>query len=49
MSDTNPSDKPNREVRASFRKVVAFDLLFFGLGVLVGVGIGVYIVPALSK
>jgi hypothetical protein len=49
MTDTNPGDKPSREVRASFRKVVAFDLLFFGLGVLVGVGIGVYIVPALSK
>ena len=49
MSDTNPSDKPSREVRASFRKVVAFDLLFFGLGILVGLGIGVYIVPALSK
>jgi len=49
MSDTNPSDKPSKEVRASFRKVVAFDLLFFGLGILVGLGIGVYIVPTLSK
>jgi hypothetical protein len=49
MSDTNPSDKPSKEVRASFRKVVAFDLLFFGLGILVGLGIGAYIVPALSK
>lgn len=29
----------NREVRASFRKVVAFDLLFYGLGILTGAGI----------
>ncbi len=30
---------PLKEVRASFRKVVAFDLLFFGLGVITGIGI----------
>ncbi|HXV38019.1 MAG TPA: hypothetical protein VD699_00385 [Nitrosopumilaceae archaeon] len=29
----------HREVRASFRKVVAFDLLFYGLGVITGIGI----------
>ena len=28
-----------REVRASFRKVVAFDLLFYGLGIITGAGI----------
>lgn len=28
-----------REVRASFRKVVAFDLLFYGLGIITGIGI----------
>ena len=28
-----------KEVQASFRKVVAFDLLFMGLGMLVGAGI----------
>jgi|GEM_PF-1452711 len=27
------------EVRASFKKVVAFDLLFYGLGVITGAGI----------
>jgi len=27
------------EVRASFRKVIAFDLLFLGLGVIIGAGI----------
>ena len=29
----------NKEVRASFRKVVSFDLLFYGLGILTGAGI----------
>ena len=28
-----------KEVRSSFRKVVAFDLLFYGLGVITGIGI----------
>lgn len=28
-----------KEVRASFRKVVAFDLLFYGLGTITGAGI----------
>jgi hypothetical protein len=27
------------EVRASFRKVIAFDLLFLGLGTVIGAGI----------
>jgi len=29
----------SREVRASFKKVVAFDLLFFALGAITGAGI----------
>ena len=33
-------------VHATFRKVVAFDLLFFGLGVGVGLGIGAYLVAS---
>lgn len=33
----------NKMVHATFRKVVAFDLLFFGLGIVAGIGIGVYI------
>lgn len=31
-------------VHASFRKVVSFDLLFFGLGIAVGAGIGAYLI-----
>ncbi len=27
------------EVRASFRKVIAFDLLFLGLGAIIGAGV----------
>ncbi|MGH9999038.1 MAG: hypothetical protein ACRD90_04165 [Nitrosopumilaceae archaeon] len=46
MENTNPNDKPKKDrmVHASFRKVVAFDLFFFGLGILVGMGIGVYLI-----
>lgn len=46
MDNTNPSDKPkkDRTVHASFRKVIAFDLLFLGLGLLIGMGIGVYLI-----
>jgi len=29
----------NREVRASFKKIVAFDLLFYALGTITGGGI----------
>ena len=29
----------HKEVRASFKKVVAFDLLFYGLGIITGAGI----------
>ncbi|MGI0082709.1 MAG: hypothetical protein ACREAG_05370 [Nitrosopumilaceae archaeon] len=46
MEKTNPNDKTkkDRTVHASFRKVVAFDVLFFGLGIIVGIGIGVYLI-----
>lgn len=44
----DPSDKEkgtwDRMVHATFRKVVAFDLLFLGLGILIGMGIGVYLI-----
>jgi len=46
MSGTNPNDQPKKDriVHASFRKVVVFDLFFFALGILVGIGIGVYLI-----
>jgi len=31
-------------VHASFRKVVAFDFLFLGLGIAIGAGIGAFLV-----
>jgi hypothetical protein len=33
----------NREIRAPFKKIIAWDTLFFGLGIGVGVGIGVFV------
>lgn len=36
----------NKMVHATFRKVVAFDLLFMGLGIAVGAGVGAYAVTA---
>lgn len=33
-------------VHATFRKVVAFDLLFMGLGMAVGAGLGAYVAIA---
>ncbi len=46
MDNTNPNGAPKKDrmVHASFRKVVAFDVLFFGLGILTGIGIGVYLI-----
>ena len=44
MENTPPNDKKDRIVHASFRKVVAFDLLFLGFGILIGIGIGVYLI-----
>lgn len=34
----------DKMVHATFRKVVAFDLLFMGLGITVGAGIGAFLV-----
>jgi len=36
--------KWDKMVHASFRKVICFDLLFFGLGIVIGIGIGVYLI-----
>lgn len=36
----------NKMVHATFRKVVAFDLLYMGLGITIGTGIGAYLVNA---
>ena len=36
----------NKMVHASFRKVVSFDLLFFGLGIGVGAGIATYLITS---
>jgi hypothetical protein len=36
QNKTSPWD---REIRATFRKVVAFDLFFYGLGIITGAGI----------
>jgi len=38
-SQQTKSSTWHREVRAPFKKVVAFDLLFYGLGVITGAGI----------
>lgn len=41
----NPKESVwNKMVHASFRKVVAFDLLFLGIGLVIGMGIGVYLI-----
>lgn len=34
----------NKMVHSSFKKVVAFDLLFLGLGMAIGAGLGAYLV-----
>lgn len=41
------STKPshwNREIRAPFKKVMAWDTLFFVLGIGVGMGIGAFLI-----
>jgi hypothetical protein len=45
-NDSKDSDDSswNKMVHDSFRKVVAFDLLFLGLGIIIGMGIGVYLI-----
>jgi hypothetical protein len=42
VQDPKPSHW-NYEVRASFKKVIAWDTLFFVLGIGVGVGIGAFL------
>jgi hypothetical protein len=44
MEDKEEKSVWNKMVHASFRKVVAFDLLFFGIGIVAGMGIGVYLI-----
>ena len=53
MNEKAPQENSNKPktsstwdkmVHASFRKVVAFDLLCMGIGVIMGMGIGVYLV-----
>jgi hypothetical protein len=45
MSENAPKkSKWDTMVHATFRKVVAFDLLFFGIGIVAGMGIGVYLI-----
>ena len=52
MNEKAPQENSNKPktstwdkmVHASFRKVVAFDLLCIGIGVTIGMGIGVYLV-----
>ncbi|MDE1866291.1 MAG: hypothetical protein KGI08_01085 [Thaumarchaeota archaeon] len=42
MNNTPEMRKPSvweMQVRASFKKVIAFDLLFLGLGTMIGAGI----------
>lgn len=46
-TQTMPTKLPSiwdKMVHASFKKVIAFDLLFLGLGITIGAGIGVFLV-----
>ena len=43
-NQSKPQSTWDKMVHASFRKVMAFDLLFMGLGIAVGVGIGAFLV-----
>ena len=43
-NQNKPQSIGNKMVHASFRKVMAFDLLFMGLGIAVGAGIGAFLV-----
>ena len=45
MSDKGKNESVwNKMVHASFRKVVAFDLLCIGMGIVIGIGIGVFLI-----
>jgi len=37
----------NKMVHATFKKVVAFDLICMGIGVVIGIGIGVYLIAGM--
>lgn len=43
MDETKKPSRWNYEVRAPFKKVIAWDLLFFVLGIGVGLGIGAFL------
>lgn len=48
MSDNNKAGKPtcnwDKMVHAPFKKVVKFDLICMGLGVMMGIGLGAFVV-----
>ncbi|WKT58248.1 hypothetical protein QVH35_01865 [Candidatus Nitrosotenuis chungbukensis] len=46
MEQTQKSTHWNYEVRAPFKKVLAWDTLFFVLGIGVGAGIGAFLATA---
>ncbi|WP_179368426.1 hypothetical protein [Candidatus Nitrosotenuis sp. DW1] len=46
MEQTQKSTHWNYEVRAPFKKVIAWDALFFVLGIGVGAGIGAFLATA---
>jgi len=43
MEQTQKSTHWDYEVRASFKKIIAWDVLFFVLGIGVGTGIGAFL------
>jgi len=44
MNQSRKSSHWDKEVRAPFKKVIAWDMLFFVLGIMVGIGIGAFVV-----
>ncbi|HSA76031.1 MAG TPA: hypothetical protein VLE02_00680 [Nitrosarchaeum sp.] len=49
-TNTNSTKKEsswNKMVHAPFKKVVAFDLICMGIGVVIGIGIGVYLIAGM--
>ncbi len=49
MSDDKPKKVSSwdKMVHASFRKVVAFDLFCIGMGIVMGIGIGVFLIAGM--
>jgi hypothetical protein len=45
-NSNQPKSHWNREIRAPFKKVIAWDVLFFVLGIGVGLGIGAFLVTS---